>query len=226
MSGCCDIYTTLTRRRLMWFGHTVYMENVCIPKQLLFGELANGKRNKGRPLLRNNDVCKRDITSLSIISKNVENLALDRPTWHRLVYSVTKSREHAFYQHLAELRQARKVRMSCSSPSSSTFICSYCARQCHSQIGLFSHQRLCRPEYEQNNNVMHLSSCIKILNSNNNYSCRHSQFSLFKIDLYFSFNVVMFQVISQLRTSLEFPSSLPPASASTPSHRRISSHRG
>ena len=42
------------------------MKDGRIPKDILYGELAVGKRPRGRPQLRNKDVCKRDMKALEI----------------------------------------------------------------------------------------------------------------------------------------------------------------
>ena len=47
-----SMYTLLKQRRLRWFGHGVRMDNGPLPKNFLYGELANGKRPTGRPQLR------------------------------------------------------------------------------------------------------------------------------------------------------------------------------
>ena len=51
-----------------------------IPKSLLYIELVVGKRNRGRPKLRFNDVCKRDLKSLNMTTDELELLANDQIT--------------------------------------------------------------------------------------------------------------------------------------------------
>ena len=46
-----SMYTLLRQRRLHWIGHVHKMDNGCIPKDLLYSELATGKRKKGSPHL-------------------------------------------------------------------------------------------------------------------------------------------------------------------------------
>ena len=50
------------------------MEDGRIPKDLMYGELATGYRDKGRPKLRYRDVCKRDIKALKWTTTNGESL--------------------------------------------------------------------------------------------------------------------------------------------------------
>ena len=47
-------------------------------KDLLYGELATGKRPTGRPQLRFKDVCKRDLQALGIKTDSWEVTATDR----------------------------------------------------------------------------------------------------------------------------------------------------
>ena len=56
-AGLPSIFTLLRQRRLRWLGHV----HGRIPKVLLYGELACGKRPTRRPLLRYREVVKRDI---------------------------------------------------------------------------------------------------------------------------------------------------------------------
>ena len=51
---------------MCWIGHVRRMKDGRIPKDILYGELAVGKRPRGRPQLRNKDVCKRDMKALEI----------------------------------------------------------------------------------------------------------------------------------------------------------------
>ena len=72
------MYTLLRQRRMCWIGHLSRMEDGRIPKDILYGELAAGKRPRGRPLLRYKDVCKRDMKDLEIDPKSWEDIAVDR----------------------------------------------------------------------------------------------------------------------------------------------------
>ena len=61
-----SMFTLLRQLRLRWLGHVYRMEDGRIPKDILHGELASGRRSKGRPQLRYKDVCKRDMKALDI----------------------------------------------------------------------------------------------------------------------------------------------------------------
>ena len=63
---------------MRWIGHVRRMEDGRIPKDILYGELAFGKRPRGRPQLRYKDVCKRDMKALEIDPEGWEDIAADR----------------------------------------------------------------------------------------------------------------------------------------------------
>jgi len=63
-AGLPTMYTLLRKRRMRWIGHLPRMEDGRIPKDILYGELAAGKRLRGHPQLRYKDVCKRDMKAL------------------------------------------------------------------------------------------------------------------------------------------------------------------
>ena len=52
-----------------------------IPKYVLGGELASDKSGPGRPLLRFQDVCKRDIQALHVDVNRWKEFASDRYLW-------------------------------------------------------------------------------------------------------------------------------------------------
>ena len=51
-AGIPSMYTRLRQRRLRWLGNVHRMDDGRIPIDLLYGELAKGKRLVGRPKLR------------------------------------------------------------------------------------------------------------------------------------------------------------------------------
>ena len=60
------MYSLFRQCRLRWLGHVHRMEDGRIPKNILYGELALGRRTTGRPHLRYNDVCVRDMKAVDI----------------------------------------------------------------------------------------------------------------------------------------------------------------
>ena len=80
-AGLPSMYTLLRQRRLRWLGHVHRMPDGRIPKDLLYGELASGKRSTGRPQLRYCDVVKRDMKTMDIGTESWESLAANRSKW-------------------------------------------------------------------------------------------------------------------------------------------------
>ena len=68
---------------LHWLGNVCRTQDGGIPKDLLYGELATGKRARGRPQLRFKDVCKRDTKALDTDVDGREDLAQDRSHWRQ-----------------------------------------------------------------------------------------------------------------------------------------------
>ena len=77
-AGCTSMFTMLKQRRMCWLGHVVRTDDGRISKDLLYGELVQGKRLTGRPQLRFKDACKRDLNALNIDKNNWQATALKR----------------------------------------------------------------------------------------------------------------------------------------------------
>ena len=145
-AGLPSMYTQLRQRRLRWLGHVHRMEDGRIPKDLLYGELACGKRTTGRPHLRYRDVCKRDMKALDINITSWETLASDRTRWRNTIHQHLVTGEKKLSDAAEDKRTRRKQHNNTDRPTS-TYICDLCDRDCHSRIGLFSHKRACsRPD--------------------------------------------------------------------------------
>ena len=67
-AGLPSMYTLLRQRRLRWLGHVRRMDDGRIPKYILYGELALGRRTTGHPHLRYKDVCVRDKKAVDIVT--------------------------------------------------------------------------------------------------------------------------------------------------------------
>ena len=65
-----------------------------IPKDLLYGELENGTRKTGCPLIRLKDVWKKDIKSAAIDIESWELMVEDRSTSRHLVRGNQAGREY------------------------------------------------------------------------------------------------------------------------------------
>ena len=145
IAGLPSIYTLLRQRRLRWLGHVHRMDDGRIPKDLLYGELEEGGRDKGRPLLRYKDVCKRDLKALDIDLSSWETIAADRDAWRLTLKRQLPKGESKWKNKVAEKRFRRKEKaMASKQPHLPTsFICLNCGRDCKARIGLLSHSRHC-----------------------------------------------------------------------------------
>ena len=146
-AGLPSLVTILRSRRLRWAGHVRRMEDGRIPKDLFYGELAQGKRPVGRPHLRFKDVLKRDLQAVNISHTNWESLADDRAKWRALTKRGLAASEDTIQHDAAEKRRKRKAAGSASTASGqflpNTLTCSLCGRVCLSRIGLHSHFTRC-----------------------------------------------------------------------------------
>ena len=139
-AGIPSIFAILSKRRLTWLGHLQRMNPASIPKDLLYGELAQGSRPVGRPCLRYKNICKRD-TKLSGIDVNKwESYADDRAKWRTSVREgVMKAEEKRRVEQEDKRRRSKQWETSSLSPTNHR--CSGCGKDCHSRIGLHSHSR-------------------------------------------------------------------------------------
>ena len=135
-----SIAAILSQRRLRWLGHVKRMQSGRIPKDVLYSELATGKRSVGRPCLRYVDICKRDMKVANIDIQNWENLAEDRSMWRAIVKEGSLRAEEQTRAEAVGKRARRKARQHCPT----AFVCVSCRRDCHSRIGLISHTKSCK----------------------------------------------------------------------------------
>ena len=136
-----SMYALLSQRRLRWLGHVHRMENTRIPKSLLYGQLASGSRDRGRPLLWFRDACKRDATDCCIDFDNWERLASDQTAWRS---AVTKSVAPADKNRTSRAEGKRKKKDGAQGETLATqYVCQKCGRSCSSRIGHYSHTSRC-----------------------------------------------------------------------------------
>ena len=139
-----SIHLMLCQRRLRWLGHVHRMDDGRIPKDIMYGELASGRRPTGRPALRFRDVCKRDMKLININSNTWESLADNRSGWRYAVREGVKTGEEKRKKWFEERRARRKERQQNQAQyPQSNYVCVNCGRDCHARIGLLSHTRRC-----------------------------------------------------------------------------------
>ena len=74
-AGLPSMEDMLIQTNLRWLGHVKMMDHQRLPRQLLYSQLCEGKRSRGRPRLRFKDTVKR----------NFKKLDIDRSSWQRKV---------------------------------------------------------------------------------------------------------------------------------------------
>ena len=98
----------IKQRRLRWLGHVRRMDDGRIPKDLLYGEIAEAKRPVGRPKLRFNDVCKRDLKAMGMPADSWEAMAANRVVWRSIIHEGVKFHDKGWFNQLAKKREKRK----------------------------------------------------------------------------------------------------------------------
>ena len=111
------------------------------PKDILYGEIAAGKRPAGLPSLRFKDVCKRDMKQAGIDIFSWEEKASNRTTWIMQVKESVMAGEKKRRTRLAEKRARQKQREAAETAQPTEHPCEICNKDCHSRIGLLSHRR-------------------------------------------------------------------------------------
>ena len=129
-----SVEATLAATQLRWLGHVARMDESRIPKKILYGELAVGKRRRGGQKLRYKDVAKRHLKAMDLDVDSWEDQAADRGRWRSSLYN-GKQVIHRKMVAAAELRHYRR-----HNPGDNT--CSVCGRTFHSERGLLQHQRM------------------------------------------------------------------------------------
>ena len=72
----------ITGKRLKWYGHVRRMKEEHIVRRMLDVDIP-GKRRRGRPNLRWQDACKRDMTEVGL----KEDKTKDRAAWRNIIIS-------------------------------------------------------------------------------------------------------------------------------------------
>ena len=100
--------TSLRQRRLRWLGHVRRMEDGRIPKGILCGELALGRRTTGHPHLRYKEVCVRDMKAVGIDTMSWEGLAAERTKWRSALKQHLKTGQDKLMTDAADKRARTK----------------------------------------------------------------------------------------------------------------------
>ena len=133
-AGMDSIEAALVTSQLRWTGHVLRMNEERIPKQLLYCELENGKRNVGGQKLRYKDVIKRHLKSADINVDTWETLAADRNEWRSTLHSGKQTIQRKFVD-ASDQRHYRR-----HNPGVNP--CSICGKMFHTIRGVLQHQRI------------------------------------------------------------------------------------
>nr|KAG5686628.1 hypothetical protein BaRGS_011072 [Batillaria attramentaria] len=116
----------------MWFA---CQSGGRLRKQLLYGELCEGKRTVGGQRKRFKGSLKVSLKNLNIDATSWETLAQDRPTWRS---TITRGAHTAEEQSKRAVRKARAASDSTAGP---IHVCPTYAKEFRARTGLISHLR-------------------------------------------------------------------------------------
>jgi len=138
-----SIHSLLMKAQVRWAGHLARMPDERIPKQLLYGELSEGRRSVGGQKKRFKDTLKASLKSFDIDTTTWDKVAEDRPTWRNLIHKGCQSYEE---RRTAEAKQKRELRKSRAASTATadvddSLVCPTCGRSFKARIGLISHLR-------------------------------------------------------------------------------------
>ena len=144
-AGQQSVQTLLLKSQARWAGHVVRMSDDRLPKQLLYGELQEGKRTVGGQKKRFKDTLKSSLKELQIKTDNWEALASDRPAWRTAVSTGARKAENRRTSVAQNKRAVRKERAASLIDLAPTVPCPACGRFFRSRAGLAGHMRVHRP---------------------------------------------------------------------------------
>ena len=135
LAGMTSIEKEIRNKHLKWAGHVTRMSDNRLPKQLLYGELQECSRPKGRPRKRF-----KDELLVSLRKFNIDDLkrCTDRAQLRSLVHNGAKTAENERSERIIDRRTRRK------DPAQATdrgFNCQ-CGKNCASAAGLAAYQRI------------------------------------------------------------------------------------
>ena len=135
-----SIEAMLARKQLRWVGHVFRMPEHRLPRQTLYGQLNEARRNPGGQKKRYKDQIRTTMKKCNIIPKELETNASDRKQWRALCKEGCSQLEIA--RNLArEERRLRRHNQIVALPANPDLTCQLCGRACGSRIGFFSHTR-------------------------------------------------------------------------------------
>ena len=104
------IESFVMKAQLRWAGHVIRMSGERTPKRLMYGQILDGVRNVGRPLLHFKDKLKYNLKSANIPLSTFEALATNLSEWRIACYKGIKGFVSSRFAHFRELRARTKSR--------------------------------------------------------------------------------------------------------------------
>ena len=138
-ANCLSIEATLASRLLRWTGHVIRMPTNRLPRRVLYGDLAEGRRSISGQYKRCKDVVKNTMRKCEqdpaqqLLWTAISDATHARP--------VPPTYRRSWIGQLHERRPRRHAAALTAAAPDPALLCPTCGRQCRSRIGLFSHQR-------------------------------------------------------------------------------------
>ena len=136
-----SIESTLAEKQLRWIGHVIRMPEHRLPRQILYSQLPEARRNPGGQKKRYKDNIKATLKKCNIQPEQLEMNASDRPLWRSLCKAGVNQLEDTRNQARQQRRERRHNRRDRTPPAIPDLTCQLCGRVCGSRIGLHSHER-------------------------------------------------------------------------------------
>ena len=84
----------ILKAQLRWTSHVIRMDESRIPRQLLYGELSQGRRKQGQPEKRYKDNLKSNLKWAGIQPNELETAAANRSGWQVKVKNAARNFEN------------------------------------------------------------------------------------------------------------------------------------
>ncbi|XP_076029860.1 uncharacterized protein LOC143018388 [Oratosquilla oratoria] len=129
-AGVDSLEAMIVRKQLRWIGHVSRMPENRLPRQILYGELAEGRRSVGGQRKRYKDCLKANLKKCGIQPMQLETLTEDRDEWKATCQSGMTSFNQN-YDRVAEERRARRHRPALPGGE---YVCDICGRMTSDKV--------------------------------------------------------------------------------------------
>jgi len=142
LCGITGIEAFLLQARFRWVGHVVRMQDDCIPKQILYGQLSSGKRPQCGRVRRYKDTVRDNLQRCGIHPQSLISAPHDREQWRstcRTAIAALRKAGLPVYRGNEGGRGAAHKHQVISS-TNTAWPCDRCNKVCSSRIELFAHR--------------------------------------------------------------------------------------